>query len=274
MNKNEIGRNDLKKDFLKQTIVRIDYDYIFDDCVEKTMKNIDEFLSDKRYSIKNSFMSQFGLKVDFDKLNNNLDTNIMDTINVESDKREKFFSFINEEKNIKIDITHEYSAITIDYVKHVHFDEINEIFSKIIEELQKARKNLQIKRVGLRKVNIYMLKNLEKLTDYFEDHIYTFASSNLDTYQFIGKNSYDNFIYNGYTVNQIANIAQGYMQTPNGPEPINQLALDFDVYIENPVGEVPLEDMNNSLFEIYKNSLKEQFLNELTNENFSSEEIF
>ena len=76
-------------------------------------------------------MSQFGLKVDFDKLSSDLNTNIMDTINVESDKREKFVSFVNEEKHIKIDITREYSAITVEYAKHIHFDEICEIFEKI-----------------------------------------------------------------------------------------------------------------------------------------------
>lgn len=35
MRKSEIKRADLKSDFLKQTIVRIDYDYMFDDYVEK-----------------------------------------------------------------------------------------------------------------------------------------------------------------------------------------------------------------------------------------------
>lgn len=274
MNKEEIKRTDLKTDFLKQTIVRIDYDYMFDEYVENTMKNVDKFLSDKGYTIKNNFMSQFGLKVDFDKLSSDLNTNIMDTINVESDKREKFVSFVNEEKHIKIDITREYSAITVEYAKHIHFDEICEIFEKIVEELQNERKNLQIKRIGLRKINIYMMNDLSKINKYFENHIFTFASSNLDSYQFIGKNSYDNYLYNNFTVNQIANIAQGYIQTNDGPKMLNQLALDFDVYVENPSEKISLEEMNNSLFDIYKNSLTKEFLNELMTENYSNEEIF
>lgn len=274
MEKNKIKRADLKSDFLKQTIVRIDYDYMFDEYVENTMKNVDKYLNDKGYTIKNSFVSQFGLKVDFDKLNTDMNMNIIDTINVESDKREKFVSFINEEKHIKIDITREYSAITVDYVKHIHFDEICEIFNKIVEELHKARKNLQIKRIGLRKVNIFILNNIEQIEKYFEKDVFVFSSSNLDTYKFVGKNSYDNYIYKDYMVNQIANIAQGYLQTNGESKLMNQLALDFDIYKENPKEDVSLEDMNNSLFEIYKNSLTENFLNELTKEEFNNEEIF
>ena len=270
----EINRNDLKSDFLKQTIVRIDYDYMFEDYVEKTMKNIDSFLGDKGYTIKNNFMSQFGLKVDFDKLNNDINANLIDNINVESDKREKFISFINEDKHIKIDITREYSAITVEYKEHIHFDEILEIFNKIVEELHNSRNNLQIKRLGLRKINVYMMENLDKINDYFENNIFTFSSSNLPSYKFVGKNSFDNYIYNGYTVNQIANIAQGYLQTNEGPKLLNQLALDFDIYVENPASEVSLKDMNDKLFEIYKNSLTESFLNELLSENFESKEIF
>ena len=53
-----------------------------------------------------------------------------------------------------------------------------------------------------------------------------------------------------------------------------QLTLDFDIYVENPVKKVSLEDMNERIFEIYKNSLTERFLNNLLNEKFSSKEIF
>lgn len=274
MNKVEIKRNDLKSDFLKQTIVRIDYDYMFEDYVENTMKKIDSFLGNKGYTIKNNFMSQFGLKVDFEKLNNDINANLMDNINVESDKREKFISFINEEKHIKIDITREYSAITVEYQEHIHFDEILEIFDKIVEELYNSRNNLQVKRLGLRKINVYMMENIDKIDDYFENNIFAFSSSNLPSYQFIGKNSFDNYLYRGYTVNQIANIAQGFLQTNDGNKLLNQLALDFDIYVENPSKDVSLKDMNDKLFEIYKNSLTEDFLNKLLDENFEDEEIF
>ena len=274
MKKKDIKRKDLKCDFLRQTIIRMDYDYMFDEYIEKTMKNLDSFLGEKGYSIKNNFMSQFGLKVDFDKLNSDINTNIMDTINVESDKREKFVSFINEEKHIKIDVTHEYSAITIEYTKHIHFDEICEIFNKISEELHNARKNIKIKRLGLRKINVYMMHDISKINDYFGENVFTFSSSDLDTYQFIGKNSYDNYKYKEYIVNQIANITQGYLQTNTNSQLLYQLTLDFDIYVENPVKKVSLEDMNERIFEIYKNSLTERFLNNLLNEKFSSKEIF
>lgn len=274
MKKEEIKRNDLKTDFLKQTIVRLDYDYMFDEYIETTMKNIDSFLGEKGYSIKNSFISQFGLKVDFDKLNNDMNASIMDNINVESDKREKYVSFINEDKHIKIDITREYSAITVDYTEHIHFDEILEIYNKIKEELLNARKNLQIKRLGLRKINIFMMRDLDKINKYFENGIFEFASSNLPSYQFIGKNSFDCYKFNDYKINQIANIAQGYLQDKNDLELLNQLSLDFDVYVENPSENVDLYNMNASLFEIYKNALTETFLNNLLSKEYISEEIF
>ncbi len=272
--KEEITRKDLKKDFLKQSIIRIDYDYMFDEYIEETMKKIDDFLGDKGYTIKNNFMSKFGLKVDIDKLNDDVNTNIMDTINVESDKREKFFSFVNENKNIRIDITREYSAITVEYVEHIHFDEIYDIFNEIVKELRNARRNLQIKRLGLRKINIFMMKDISKINNFFEENTFNYSDKNLSSYQFIGKNSLVNYKCGDYLVNQIANIAQGYLQTDDSSQLLYQLVLDFDIYIENLTNQEILKDMNDKLFEIYKNSLTESFLNELLIENFNNEEIF
>lgn len=274
MKKDNISRTDLKKDFLNQTLVRIDYDYMFDEDVEKTMKNIDLFLCGKGYTIKNNSLAQFGLTFNFDKLNSNINTNIIDTINVESDKREKFVSFINEQKHIKIDVTREYSAITVTYAEHICFDEICEIFEEIVKELFDSRKNLQLKRLGLRKVNVFTMKNIKHITDYFEDKVFTFSSDNLESYEFIGKNSYDNYFYKDYKVNQIANVTQGYLTKDEKSQLAYRLLLDLDIYKENPSRDTSLKDMNDSLFDIYKNSLKESFLNDLTNERFSSEEIF
>lgn len=274
LEKNEITRECLKRDFLKQTIIRVDYDYLFDEYIEKVMKNVDSFLSDKGYSIKNSFMSQFGLRVDFDKLNSDLSSNIIDNINVENDKREKFISFINNDKQIKIDITKEYSSITIDYVNHVHFDELSEIFNKILTELKSVRSNLMLKRIGLRKINVYMLNNIDDIKNYFEESIFNFSSSNLDTYEFLGKNSLDMYSYKGYKVNQTFNVAQGYLQNSGTEHLVNQIILDFDIYSEKPKTDVSLDDMNNCIFELYKSSLKKEFLNDLMNENSVDERIF
>ena len=272
--KETIKRKELKSSFLRQTIIRIDYDYMFDDYINEVMKNMDEYLGEKGYFIENKFISEFGLKVDFDKINSDLNASILDNIDVESDKREKYSSFINNDKQIKIDITKEYSAITIDYKEHIYFEELNEIFDKIVEELKKVRANLQIRRIGLRKNNVYMMKDLSNIESFFEKNIFNFASDNLESYKFFGKNSVDFFSYKGYKVNQTANITQGYIQSSENDELVYQLILDIDVYNDILTSEVMLEDMNDRLFEIYKNSLKEEFLNKLLSKNFKDGRIF
>lgn len=275
MSKEQITRNSLKSSFLKQTIIKVDYDYLFDDYINEVMKKIDSFLGERGYVIENKYMSEFGLKVDFERLNNDENANFLDNINLEKDKREKYYSFTNNDKRIRIDITKEYFAITVDYLEYIPFEELNELYEKIMEELKNVRSNIKIKRVGLRKFNIYMMKNIEDIGNFFEDDIFSFASKNLNSYSFLGKSSLDIYSYNGYKVNQTANIAQGYMSTDTEETTtVYQLILDFDVYVDQIEKDVSLTDMNDNLFSIYKNSLKEDFLIRLKENNFKDERIF
>ena len=52
MNKKAIARESLKSNFLRQTIIRLDYDMLFDKDIKEYVENIYPYLIDKNYIIK------------------------------------------------------------------------------------------------------------------------------------------------------------------------------------------------------------------------------
>ena len=49
--KDNIKREDLKSNFLKTTVLRLDYDYLFEEDVEQIIKQLNTFLIKKSYKM-------------------------------------------------------------------------------------------------------------------------------------------------------------------------------------------------------------------------------
>ena len=148
MAKDNITREMLKNNFLRQTILRIDYDYLFPDSLTSLASQIDEELKKDNYTVENKSKSEVDLFINIDNMNQ--DEIIKSLSNTKIEKEDIYF-FTNQNKNIFIEIGKEYSSITVNHNEYINFNVIKSIMDLIISKVILVKNNIQVKRVGLRK---------------------------------------------------------------------------------------------------------------------------
>ena len=269
--KDNIKREDLKSNFLKTTILRLDYDYLFEEDIEQIVKNLNSFLIKKNYRMNSRTLAQFSIGFDMKKLNKD-----ESPLDYNKNSKEEFASFINKENNGVVDITRNFATMTINYTENKKFEEIIEVFDEVKKQIANVREGIALSRIGIRKTNMYFLKNIQNLNKYFEETLFSFNNliSNNDL---IIKQQLESFSYDNFKVNQNSEIQIGtYVdKEKQNEEKIYRILLDIDIYddiLEN--NEISLERMNSDIFEIYKSNLKEKFLEQLKKENYKNEELF
>lgn len=269
--KDNIKRKDLKSNFLKTTILRLDYDYLFEEDIEQIVKKLNTFLIQKDYKMNSKTLNE--VTIGFDMLKFNSDDI---PININKKSQEQVSSFINKDGNIIIDITRNFSTMTINYQYNKSFDDIIVVFNEIIKQVKDVRENISLNRIGLRKNNIYFMEDIEVINKYFEESLFDFnnAFKKKDT---LIRQQAEKYKKSKYLVNQNSEIQIGKYRDSQTKEEKNiyRILLDIDVYDERlDDNEIDLNEMNLIVFEIYKANLKEYFLEMLKKENFESEEIF
>lgn len=248
--KENIKRNDLKTNFLKQSIIRIDYDYLFEGNLEKIVEKMYPILNKNGYKMDSNLEERESLK-------------------------EEFSSFTNIQKDIKIDITRKFTVFTINYHQYENFEKINEIFDKLIDILKNIRKGFSINRVGERKKNYYILKDITKINDYFEEKIIS-LNELIKKDNLVLKDNMECFMYQQYKVNQKITVSNGVLiNEKNEQEEVYQITLDIDIYNDNiEENQINLLEINECIFNIYISALKEEFLLNLKEKEYEDGVIF
>ncbi|MCI8396868.1 MAG: TIGR04255 family protein [Clostridia bacterium] len=269
VDKEQFKRKDLKSNFLKQMIIRIDYDYLFEKDMENIVQNSYSYLIDNDYKMKSSTLAEF--KVDLNTINKTSDNN--NVVRVDNSDKEEFFSFVKDENNIVIDITRNFATMTVNYEKFIYFNNLIEEFSKVVEKIKNIRKGLEIKRIGIRKINMYILKDINKINEYFETNLFSLHALLEDKESLLAKQTLERFMMGEYKVNELCNISQGILADENGKQQTAyQVIVDIDVYddiVKN--NEICLEKINEEVFKVYKSALKIEFLEKLKKENYQDE---
>lgn len=267
--KKSIKREDLKSNFLKQMIIRIDYDYLFEEDIEMIVKKSYSQLIESGYKMNSKTLAEYNINVNIE----NLTSDEKNGISMKNNNKEEFSSFIKD--NIVIDITKNFATLTVNYKKFEQFEDIIEDFSKIIEEIKIVRKGLEIKRIGIRKINFYIFKNIKNINDYFETNIFSFNELEEKNESLMVKQTIESFKYKNYKINELGNISRGILK--NGKKKdlkVYQIVLDIDVYDdENTEKDINLREMNDIVFDIYKSALNIKFLEKLKEENYKDEVI-
>ena len=145
-----------------------------------------------------------------------------------------------------------------------------------MQTLANIRKGFSFNRIGLRKVNVFFIKNIEKVNNYLEENTFPFTNYiNNNKINFSIKNIVETFEIQNYKVNKNVTVSKGvFIDEGKKENDAYQIMLDIDIYNDKmKENSADIINMNNLIFEIYKDSLKYEFLNNLQTENYKDEEI-
>lgn len=106
-----------------------------------------------------------------------------------------------------------------------------------------------------------------------------------DNFEYIGNNNVTNLINDIYNINYVRNILRGAMVENDVEMVAFQLIVDIDIFIENIVTlkqicqnknniHKSLTEMNDIIFELFTDSLQNNFLKQLTQDELSDEYSF
>lgn len=255
MEKNDINPNGLKNNFLKQTIIRIDYDYLFPNQIERIMELLDQYFGERGFTIEQQVKNDFQLDINNSEINWN-------------NEQEEYKTFVNNDKNIAVEIAKKYAALTAFYNNgYTDFAQLKEMIEKIVETLKKVKNYIKIKRVGLRKINAILLKQIDNLNEIFEKCL---ISNFLSDKAIVSTRNETNYMDDNNFVNINTSIQKGNFDN----QEVYQIIFDIDVNSElNEEDNISLEEMNNQIFKIFKDGITQQFLEKLAEEKFNDERV-
>jgi uncharacterized protein (TIGR04255 family) len=166
----------------------------------------------------------------------------------------KEWVFFNKDKSLQLIISINYLAIV--YKKQNSFEEIKEIWSKIITQLFKSVYNLKINRIGVRYINeITLLADKTKWKDHIEEKLLQNFNLNIDNisrgFSVINLNEEDGF----------QTQFQYGIHNPDFPSIIknNIFILDYDVFFQGIISKDEviryIDTCKKKIDELYKKSV-------------------
>lgn len=247
-----VNRLDLKHNFLKEIIVRMDYVGIVQMELDGIISEIKNVLIAKGYK---RFEREFATELDL-QLEDPEDMEIT-SLPVKEVRKQSVNVFIDDNKKIQLKI----SPLCIFISTHCeHYIEFNEYANNLMEIVNLLKKEITFfnpVRFGIRKINKCIISDICLINDFFKEKYY---SPNKRTKVYQVKDCYEDGKDN---VNFIRTVIKGM----NGENIAYQVVLDTDIYVyEQEEIEKLMNDsseiqkMNEKLFEIYKSVLTEEFL--------------
>lgn len=276
-------RSQIKHNFLKQIIFRLDYEGILEADVEKCVLTLRQKFFDAGFvNMGNRTENQMDLEL---KMNLNIpDEN---KFSISNANKNLVYTFSSNDKEI-LEISRNFFTLTVD-IEEIYktFDKYVKLLAESINTIRNVSPYFRALRIGLRKINICFLNDLNSLQNYF-----TRAAFNLNDvieqfsdYDCSASNIVTILIKNGYQVNYVRNIQEGVMQQDDGSQtPTFQIVLDVDVFKESNKEILPmlsetqmiydtLRTQNSIEFEVFTNSLSNDFIEALKRDDFQNDKI-
>lgn len=277
-----IKRRDIKHNFLRRIILRLDYDGIVD--IKDTLKNIEDKLPSYGFvEMTAEFINEAEFELDDpNMIESQLSIPLKDLHKIET------FKYRNENKNIILEINKLYTSLTINIDKYMEFERYCNIFAGVIDSIKKQNIYINPTRLGLRKINDCIIKDKSKFENYFNSEYFSditmklsqdgFNSEKINT-QFVDTIMHDEFMFN------YARIASSGVLSVNGSEyDVYQVVIDIDGYTHDNIKlksiinngdelKSQLIKVNGNLFDLYIRTLNCRFAEELTHTNFTRDDI-
>jgi len=255
-----ITREELRYNFLKTIIIRFDFQGVFEPEIENILPQIKKYLKLK------------GFKRYEKNKNNHIEINVSDDNSsypeVNKVQSREVHSFTNEDRGYVLDISSSFICLNVSTTKYLPFEEYSAIISDIVDTCKKNIDFFTITRIGIRKINICMLADKERIKDFFSSKYFGYFEEVEDINTLMSARK-DVFFVNDYKVNLQCNIEQGNANS----ERLFRVSLDMDIYIDNQsiietaYNSDGLQKMNEILFDIYISTLTNDFLKALSGKN-------
>lgn len=253
-----VTRSDLHFNFLKNIIIRLDFQGVFEPEMEKILPLVKPYLKSKQFT---RYEKKTNKQIEINVVNGTPQLPAPNLI-----QSQEIHSFVNEDSGYVLDVSSSYICLNISSTKYSPFEEYSVLVSDIANIYKEAIDFFTMKRLGIRKINVCMLEDKTKIKQFFSPAYYGFFDA-IDEVNTLASNRRDFFSVNKFKVNLQSNIEQGIS---NGT-PLYKMSLDVDAYVDDSdtieqviFNQEELQHMNDLLFEIYIKSLTSEFQSALS----------
>lgn len=261
MKREEITRNDLKKNFLKEIIMRLDFQGVLQAEMESIILQVKPFL-------KGNGFNRYEEKA--------VNQITSDESSLPDIKSQIVFSFTAESLGYTLEMSNTSIIMTIISNAYSPFDQYSYIFRHIATIYNETIDFFTPKRFGLRKINFCFIKDKNKINQYFVPAYYNCAIpiSSFESKIIEQKNNLSDGVRN---LNLRYAIEEGQIDI----ERYYKVTLDSDIYLTSQdeimkilFNEQDIAAINEILFSVYINVITEEFLNVLiSNQEMKTSEI-
>lgn len=268
--KSDIKREDIKYNFLKNIIIRFDYDGMDEAELDIVLREISPILKKKQYVSRTiTNLKEMDLNID------DPETIETDGLAVRNIRQQRVIIFHNQDSQVKLKLSSTFAFISIYKTKYVNCLNYCDVLLEVMEKIAEIVPYVSCRRFGLRKINQCFLMDISQLNHYFEKEHYSLFQFGDESKPKVTQLKDSLFIKN-YNVNLVRTIIQGEI---DGNEAY-QINFDSDIYLlgNESVAEVisdrkHVSDMNEILFELYKDVITEEFLQQLMSDTFDNDVI-
>ena len=261
-----IKREQLKNNFLKEIIIRLDFQNILENDIPKIIsmiKNYVEQLGFDRYEERNTG----NINVDIRK--NDFGSPDV-TSNITNKKKVYCFT---DEIGYLLELTDSSVVVRYSSTKYIPFEKHFDIISNIVKIISDNSSFFTEKRFGVRKINKCLLKDKLLINKFFNPKVISFYDEDKNAMMCTRS---DIFV-NG---NECINFNRSIIQGKSNNDILYQISLDIDAYIQeinaikNTIyNQEEVLKLNNTIFDIFIGSLTEELKKNLINEEWNLTEI-
>lgn len=251
----DINRSSFKHNFLKQVIIRLDFQGVLQAEMDKILMQVKPYLKEKGF---NRYEQQINNEIDINMNSNG----IFETVNpIKEIRNIVIHSFINDNGGYSVDLSIKHICIKVNASKYIPFEQYATVFMDISNIYKTTIDFFTMKRFGLRKINFCFVNNVDNINKYFNPRYFDCYDLFSESVVFASEKK-ENISVDYCKLNLLCDIEQGQLNNTQ----VYKITLDSDIYIDdtNSIEKNIFEDekiakLNERLFMIYIDAITDEF---------------
>lgn len=253
MDRTTIVRSTFKKNFLKEIIMRLDFQGVLQAEMEDILLLVKPYLKEKSFN-------RYDEKVTNEIVNNG---SVVTDI-----KSQIVYTFISEAAGYELKLSNTSIILSVRSQSYASFEAYSEIFRNVASIYKEKIDFFTVKRFGLRKINFCFIQDRNKINNYFLSSYYNIDTP-IDGYSALSNERLDKLAGEKTSINLKYAVEEGQVENIT----IFKVTLDSDIYSMDQeeitdivFNETHMGEINDRLFGIYINVLTDEFIELLSNE--------